>query len=109
MIDVHITKLDPANSRISLPMGTKIAVFLCDATNASFNVTIPDFNSLGSVLLKFLKIDTSSNTVTLQSAVSGQQIQDADTHVMDAQYEMVECVAYDGNLYTTAFNTAVYI
>jgi len=68
----------------------------CDATTASFIITLPAANSANGQVLWFKKIDTTANTVTIQRAGT-DTIDGATTYVLSTQYKYAEFVNNGSN------------
>ena len=59
-----------------------IVLLNCDATQGSFTVELPDATDCNHVVFKVVKKDSSSNTVTIKSIVSGQTINNESEQVL---------------------------
>jgi len=70
------------------------SVILCDATSASFTITLPSVATVGRHY-NIKKIDSTANTVTLDGNAS-ETIDGATTLVLGAQYQSVTIVS-DGS------------
>lgn len=57
----------------------------CDATSASFSVTLPAAATCTGLILNIKKIDSTANTVTLQGNAA-ELIDGTNTKVLSAQY-----------------------
>lgn len=67
---------------------------LCDATSAGFTVALPAATSCVGMELIIVKIDASANLVTVDPN-SGELINGAATHDLEAQYDAI-CIVSDG-------------
>lgn len=69
---------------------------LCDATTASFTLTLPAASASSGQMLWFKKIDSTVNTITIQRAGT-DTIDGATTYVLSTQYKYVEIVNNGSN------------
>lgn len=65
---------------------------LCNATTASFTLTLPAASVKNGISFWFKKIDASANTITLQRAGT-DTIDGATTFVLSTQYKYVEIIS----------------
>lgn len=68
---------------------------LCNATSASFTITLPAANAASGQYLWFKKIDSTANTVTIQCAGS-DTIEGSTSKVLSIQYKYIELMSDNG-------------
>lgn len=92
---MQIINLTPSANNLSRYYKRDSSVLtLCDATDNSFSVSLPDASSVENVVFKFKKIN-SSNDVTIYG-VNGQLIDGSETVVIS---DLNDCIVVesDGN------------
>jgi hypothetical protein len=80
-------------------------LYWCDARNAAFTVTLPPAQDMKDVTLRFIKIDSSVNTVTLKAFGNTQTINGSTSNTdMDAEHDVM-CVISTGTEWIIVFKT----
>ncbi|KKM87172.1 hypothetical protein LCGC14_1271600 [marine sediment metagenome] len=73
-------------------------VILCDASIRDITITLPAAADLEGKEYSVKKIDSSENTVTVESADSGT-IDESNTQIISNQYDNMQTVSSNGNWY----------
>jgi hypothetical protein len=88
-----VTPTRTANTTVTITTGSFNP---CDATTASFAVTLPAASGRNGQIFTFKKIDSSANTVTITRG-STDTIDGATTYVLSAQWKYVTIVSNGSN------------
>ncbi len=71
-------------------------IILCDASSASFTITLPAASGVKGLILHIKKTDSSSNTVTVDGNAS-ETIDEGTTAVLTAQHESIMIICDESN------------
>lgn len=71
---------------------------LVNATSGNITVRLPNAITHKEAQYTIKKIDSTSNTITVQSVISGQKIDDSSSHILTEQYQFATYQS-DGNNY----------
>jgi hypothetical protein len=94
--------LTPSANSLSGYSTSEIILCLCDTTDASFEISLPDAQGIENNVFVFKKISSGTNTVTL-SARYGQSIDSLETFEITDQNEAITLMAHDSNYYITGY------
>lgn len=84
----RITLTPSANVLSGRWSDSDMVLVFCDATNGAFSVSLPDANNLQNVELLFIKTDSSTNAVALET-VRDQTINGSSSESLAEQYAAV--------------------
>lgn len=99
---MQILNLTPYDNVISGRIHDKEVLCLCDASISSFEIELPDTESLEGTTLIFKKIDSGSNQIAI-CAMYGQTVDDLETFELDNYNESITLNSHGSKHFITGY------